>query len=91
MAKHKRFKKYEALGETLSPIDLLSRSGDDPFFLIASPQEGGAPRPVKFYALSWSGKWVREDRGHGHGSNFRQWSFSGQARIAIGGTVNKIT
>jgi len=92
MAKRQKFKKYEVLGKTISPIDLLSRDGGNPFSLSASSrEEGGVPWPVKFYATAWSGKWVEEDRGeHGRGSEFRYWSFRGQARIAIGGTVAKI-
>ena len=92
MAKRKLFKRYENPTEMLSPIDLLVRDSQTPFFLSVGPIEGNVrvPRMIRFYASSGSWGWVREDRGHGHGSNLRKWAFRGEAQVAIGGTLDAI-
>jgi hypothetical protein len=90
MARPRNFKEYVSPTEMISPIDLVARRSIDPFFLATSSPRGDGTSFVQFYASSWAGEWVKEERGHGHGSHFRRWSFRGWAQVAIGGTIDKV-
>jgi hypothetical protein len=91
MKKSKIVGTYRSPREMVSPIDLLSRNAANPFVVSMKPPTEESVAFVHFYATAWNGEWAREDRGLGHGSNFRRWSFSGYAKVATGGTVTKLT